>query len=145
MFLHVKVVIMDQRHRGRYYPRAYHHIRRGGFWQKTKDWVRDKMNRLRGWKEQVESNPLGKKVVDLAAEEAKKLTGMAHDKLVEKVGGKNAGKIEDLVKEGVQEVTGVKLGGTKRKSMPVTTTLAPPKKRRRRKKRVVAKKSAFYV
>ena len=72
------IVRMD-RHRGRYQPRPYHiGVRRGGLWEKAKNWIKDKVAKVKKVKEKIESNPLGSKVMDKVKSEAAQLVTKAH-------------------------------------------------------------------
>ena len=120
-----------ERYRGRYHPRYYH--RKGGWWQKTKDWVRARVDDLKNVKKKIEGNPLGKKALEMATEKAKEITNKAHDKIEEKIGKQNTDMIESVLDEGVKEVTGGKVSLKRKPSTPV----ARPKKRRRKVKKSV--------
>ena len=130
-------------HRGRYHPRQYHIcVRRGGLWEKAKNWIKDKVAKVKKVKEKIESNPLGSKVMDRVKSEASQLVTKEHQKLVTKVGEEGATAIENVLNEGITEATGVKLkGGTKRK---VTTSSTAPPKRKRRRRKTVKRPSVFY-
>ena len=128
------------RHRGRYHPRPYHiSVRRGGLWEKAKTWIKDKVAKVKKVKEKIESNPLGSKVMDRVKSEAAQLLTKAYEKQAAKVGEEEgATAIENVLNEGINEATGVKLkGGTKRKATTSST------KRKRSRKKTVKRPSVF--
>ena len=132
------------RHRGRYHPRPYHiGVRSGRLLEKAKHWIKDKVAKVKKVKEKIESNPLGRKVMDRVKSEAAQLVTKAHEKLVAKVGEEGATAIENVLNEGINEATRVKLkGGTKCKA--TTSSTAPPKRKLRRIK-TVKRPSVFLL
>ena len=123
-------------------PTSLSHWCEKGWTVKAKNWIKDKVAKVKKVKEKIDSNPLGRKVLDRVKSEAAQLVTKAHEKLAAKVGEGGATAIENVLNEGINEATGVKLkGGTKRKA--TTSSTAPPKSKRRRRK-TVKKPSVFY-